>query len=121
MPRDIWSIATDAVDNPAVVTRMLHSAIGTEFKRAAKWSTMGKIVKKGVNIAASFIPVPLVGSLVGIAADKVQAEATSASHKGKLSKYKGNTKKAVKFGWKDKDISHLDRFRYKIEESGKNL
>jgi hypothetical protein len=123
LSRDIWMVARVAVRDPKLSTRLSHSSVATEFKRAKKWSTLGKIAKKAVNIASSFIPVPIVGSIVDMAADEIQSRATSASHQKKGKKYAGNARKTAKFGWKEigSTVSDMDRYRYKIEDSSSVL
>jgi hypothetical protein len=116
---NIWDYAKAEVTNPSIDTRIAHSSTARDLKkRFSSTSGLANTFKDGASAATGAIPVPVVGSFISAALNRVFSAGRAARLEKKLSEVaKGNNEKAVKFGLKLLDANALDRKRAKIEEA----
>lgn len=116
---NIWEYAKEEVKNPSIDRRIAHSSTVRDLKkRVSSTSGLVNTVKDGASAATGAIPVPVVGSFISAALNRVFSAGRAARLEKKLSEVaSGNNEKAVKFGLKLLDANALDRKRAKIEEA----
>lgn len=116
---NIWEYAKAEVTNPSLDQRIAHSSTVKGLKkRVSSTSGMASTLRDGASAATGAIPVPVVGSFISAALNRVFSAARAERLKRKLSEVaSGNNEKAVKFGLKLLDAGSLDRKRAKIEEA----
>lgn len=118
--RDLVEIAQSVVAHPTVGKKILHSKFLSPHRRAVQSpgafaSYAAGAVKKGVSIALSQIPVPLVGSILDKAWDACTA-ALRAKHHANHVAYPVNLTDKVKFELKDLggEVGNWDGYRWKV-------
>jgi hypothetical protein len=122
MPRDLWKLAEEMVSNPGIGKRIRHSSFMDKYRRHRGLDLVKVVVKTGVTTAINFIPIPIVKDVVAVAFDTGVKAA-----RRKYVKYRRRTTGqlssagAVKWGWKDIDLSAFDRYRWKISHAHKEL
>ena len=122
---DIYVYAQKCVDNKSVLQRIGHSAKLHSVRSAV--SSKGSAVSKlsslgGVAIRATLqaIPLPAVGSLIASIEEVVEKAIKGALHHRSIDKAQ-TTEEKIKFQLKELNVEELDRFRWKVQESIKDL
>lgn len=110
----LWDKGRVEAENSSFRKMLSHSGFVRKNKKP------GAIINHSTTVLTSFIPVPVVGTLVGIAVDKAVTTSKKASHSfkddGDL-----NLKREVKHGIKNLDLDKLDRSRAKVTSAFKDL
>jgi hypothetical protein len=122
MPYDLWKLAERIAAAPGLGKRIRHSSFVDKYRRNRGLDLVKVVLKTGVTTAINFIPIPIVKDVVAIAFDTGVKAA-----RRKYVKYRRRTTGqissagAVKWGWKDIDLSAFDRYRWKISHAHKEL
>jgi hypothetical protein len=123
-PRDLQDIAKGIVANPSIAKKALHSSFVAPFRSAAnsKGSFGSKVaapaLQKGVSIALSKIPVPVVSDLLQKAFDAACKAIKKKLHERHIEAPQ-NIQEKVKFELKDiaDQFQDWDRYRWKVEHA----
>lgn len=122
--RDLQDIAKGVVANPSVAKKALHSSFVAPFRSAAnsKGSFASKVaapaLQKGVSIALSKIPVPVVNDLLQKAFDAACVAIKKKLHERHVEAPQ-NLAEKVKFELKDiaDQFQDWDRYRWKVSHA----
>lgn len=120
-PRDLQEIAKGVVANPSVAKKALHSSFVAPFRSAAnsKGSFGPKVaaplVQKGVSLALSKIPIPVLSDLLVKAFDAACKAIKKKLHERHVEAPQ-NLAEKVKFELKDiaDQFQDWDRYRWKV-------
>jgi hypothetical protein len=123
-PRDLQDIAKGVVANPTVATKAFHSSFAAPFRSAAnsKGSFGSKVAaplaQKGISIALSKIPVPVLNSLLQNAFDAACKAIRKKLHERHVEAPQ-NIAEKVKFELKDiaDQFTDWDRYRWKVSHA----
>jgi hypothetical protein len=117
--------ARDEVANKSMGEQIAHSGIFHSIRSA--FSSGGSAASKSAGLALgvgklflALIPVPIVGAIVGAAADAINGRVRSGLHGNHLEQGASNADIA-KFGIKELTVENLDRYRWKVAHSFEEL
>ena len=130
--KDIWVFAKAKVDNKGVLARIGHSSrlhgIRSAFNSKG---SMGSKVLKGLGSAGraafNLIPIPVIGALLSQVEQAVEGKIRSWSHSRHNPGLSEDRRKMlsdvidVKFALKELSVENLDRYRFKVEHSVKEM
>ena len=123
--KDVWEFATEKVKNKGVFSRIGHSARFHSLRSAV--NSKGSLGSKGLSVLtavgrASFnlIPLPIFGSLLSSAETAIEKKLRSWAH-GRAGRDKTAHVDYVKFQLKELSVENFDRYRWKVEESAKEM
>lgn len=122
--RDLQDIAKSVVANPSITKKALHSSFMAPFRSAAnsKGSFGSKVaapmVQKGVSLALSKIPIPVLNSLLEKAFDAACKAVKKKLHESHI-KAPQNLAEKVKFELKDiaDQFKDWDHYRWKVSHA----
>ena len=110
--RKIWDLGKNFADNHSWFRRIRHSKYADPFRR----KSVTRVGKIAINVATSFIPIPVVKDLVTGAVKVGLAKAREKQIKMKKgSQANDDYTHSTKWGWKDLDVTMMDRYRWKIK------
>lgn len=116
--RNLWDRGVALATNPSLFKVLKHSRFLDPFRRSSK----SRLLKGGVGIATSFIPIPGVRGLIKGALDKaVDITRNRAITQNKKDADGLKAEDVAKWGLKDLDVSDFDRYRWKIYNAGTEL
>jgi len=123
---DLMRIAYDKAENPgraARIERWAKIKVHDNLKRSAIGRKVIDTTIGSLSKAVEYIPLagpPLAKALDAISgplADIVKSKVFHRIYKGKLEQYQGNAYKTAKFEIKEFDLTELDRYRRKLNDS----
>jgi hypothetical protein len=122
---DPFAQAKAEVGNKSVGSQIAHSGLFHNVRSA--FSSTGSGASKGLGLVLgvgklflALIPVPIVGAIVGAAADAINDKVRGARREANLAKAV-LTEDQVKFEIKDLTIENLDRYRWKVKHAIEEL
>jgi hypothetical protein len=125
---DLFEYAAARVANKTVMQRIGHSAKLHSARSA--FSSPGSFGSKAADLAGmvgrgamSLVPIPGLGSLVKMLEEPAQEKIKKHYRKRNLDKAKADKDAAgvVKFELKELSVEEMDRYRWKVEQSIKDL
>lgn len=113
-------VAKKSMGSQIAHSSMFHS-IRSGFSSGGSFGSKGLGAALGVGkLFLALIPVPIVGSVVGAAADAINSKVRGALHERHLGDNASN-KDIAKFGIKELTVENLDRYRWKVAHSFEEL
>ncbi len=121
---NIWAYAKSKVDNKGVFTRIAHSSRFHSVRSAvSSQGSFGSKLLKGLGAVGrasfSLIPIPIIGGLLASVEQAIEGQIRSSVHKSHNPTPGVVT--SVKFALKEASVENLDRYRFKVEHSMKEL
>ena len=129
---DIWVAAQAAVDNKSFFSKVAH--MGALHKYRSAVSSSGSFKSKAAALMGtaakslfSLIPLPAVGSILSAAQGVIESKVRVKLHQSHNPKMAAEHRKmmsdveSVKFALKEINIEVLDRYRWKLEDSVKEM
>lgn len=122
---DIFEQARHDVDHKGMLSSMWHSSAMHSVRSATKssgsgWSKGLGVAQQVGKAALNLIPVPVVGAVIGGMVDLGSAYARKRRHDGKVVKAQ-DLQELTKFQLKELSTGDLDRYRFKVADSVKEL
>jgi hypothetical protein len=123
--KDVWVYAAEKVKNKGVLARMGHSArlhsVRSAFNSGGSFASKGLSVITAVGRASfNLIPLPIFSSLLSSAETAIEKKLRSWSH-ARSGRDKTAHVDYVKFQLKELSVENFDRYRWKVEESTKEM
>ena len=112
--RDLWVVGKNFAENHSWFKSIRHSKFADPFRR----KSASRVGKMAATIGTSFIPIPVVKDFVSGAVKYGLAMARERQ----LSRQRSEAvtpETNTKWGWKDLDVTMMDRYRWKIQHGVK--
>ena len=119
--RNLWELGAKLAENPSMWTRVKHSSKGTSIRRVGKVSNIPKALAKGGAFVLKQVPIPVVRDILSAAVDKAYEIGKNYHRKKKQIDTATSSKDKTKFGWKEMNVQDMDRYRWKVVDSMKDL